>query len=83
MKVITLDYPISAPITKQKVILTLGFFDGVHIGHQKLIKDAKLIAKEKKLPLMAMTFDKHPKEIYKNDHKFVYLETAREKEQKM
>lgn len=26
MKVITLDYPISAPITKQKVILTLGFF---------------------------------------------------------
>ena len=34
MKVITLDYPISAPITNQKVILTLGFFDGVHIGHQ-------------------------------------------------
>ena len=32
MKVITLDYPISAPITNQKVILTLGFFDGVHIG---------------------------------------------------
>ena len=55
MKVITLDYPISAPITKQKVILTLGFFDGVHIGHQKLIKDAKLIAEEKKLPLMVMT----------------------------
>ena len=54
MKVITLDYPISAPITKQKVILTLGFFDGVHIGHQKLIKDAKLIAKEKKLPLMVI-----------------------------
>ncbi|EFB63348.1 hypothetical protein HMPREF9209_1157 [Lactobacillus gasseri 224-1] len=35
------------------------------------------------MPLMVMTFDKHPKEIYKNDHKFVYLETAREKEQKM
>ncbi len=30
-----------------------------------------------------MTFDKHPKEIYKNDHKFVYLETEREKEHKM
>ncbi len=30
-----------------------------------------------------MTFDKHPKEIYNNDHKFVYLETEREKEHKM
>ena len=83
MKVITLDYPISAPITTKKVILTLGFFDGVHIGHQKLIKDAKLIAEQKHLPLMVMTFDKHPKEIYKNDHKFVYLETEQEKERKM
>ena len=83
MKVITLDYPISAPITTKKVILTLGFFDGVHIGHQKLIKDAKLIAEQKNLPLMVMTFDKHPKEIYNNDHKFVYLETEREKEHKM
>lgn len=83
MKIITLDYPITAPITNEKVVLTLGFFDGVHIGHQKLIKDAKLIAKKKDLPLMVMTFDKHPKEIYKNDHKFVYLETEREKEHKM
>ena len=83
MKIITLDYPITAPITNEKVVLTLGFFDGVHIGHQKLIKDAKLIAEKKNLPLMVMTFDKHPKEIYKNDHKFVYLETEREKEHKM
>lgn len=83
MKVITLDYPISAPITTKKVILTLGFFDGVHIGHQKLIKDAKQIAEQKNLPLMVMTFDKHPKEIYNNDHKFVYLETEQEKERKM
>ena len=83
MKVITLDYPISAPITTKKVILTLGFFFFFHIGHQKLIKDAKLIAEQKNLPLMVMTFDKHPKEIYKNDHKFVYLETEQEKERKM
>lgn len=55
----------------------------MHIGHQKLIKDAKLIAEQKNLPLMVMTFDKHPKEIYNNDHKFVYLETEREKEHKM
>ena len=50
---------------KSKGNLNVRFFDGVHIGHQKLIKDAKLIAEEKKLPLMVMTFDKHPKEIYK------------------
>ena len=70
-------------ITDLAFVATVGFFDGVHIGHQKLIKDAKLIAEQKNLPLMVMTFDKHPKEIYKNDHKFVYLETEREKEHKM
>ncbi len=64
MKVINTSYPIKEPLTKSKVVLALGFFDGVHIGHQKLIKEAKAIADEKDLPLMVMTFDRHPKEVY-------------------
>ena len=83
MKVITLKYPFNTKICDSNIILALGFFDGVHIGHQALIKDAKKIAQEKGLPLVVMTFVRHPKEIYKKDKKFVYLDTQLEKENKM
>ncbi len=41
--------------------LTIGNFDGVHIGHQALIE--KLIAeyKKRKLSPAVMTFEPHPK----------------------
>ena len=83
MKVLTLKYPFNTKICDSKIVLALGFFDGVHIGHQALIKDAKKVANQKKLPLVVMTFDRHPKEIYKKDKKFVYLDTNFEKENKM
>ncbi len=41
-------------------VLALGTFDGVHLGHQVLIKKAKRIAEEKKLPLVAVSFEPHP-----------------------
>jgi len=41
-------------------VLTIGNFDGVHIGHQKVLTVAKKIATEKKTKLIMMTFDLHP-----------------------
>jgi len=41
-------------------ILTIGNFDGVHLGHQAIIKQAKKIAQEQNLPLVAMTFEPSP-----------------------
>ena len=41
-------------------VLTIGNFDGVHIGHQKIITAARQIASEKKTDLAVMTFDPHP-----------------------
>lgn len=38
MKVITLDYPISAPITTKKVILTLGFLMGCILDIKNSLK---------------------------------------------
>lgn len=83
MKVINTSYPIKEPLTKSKVVLALGFFDGVHIGHQKLIKEAKAIADEKDLPLMVMTFDRHPKEVYAGVKNFDYLTSPSEKAYEM
>ncbi len=43
--------------------MALGFFDGVHLGHQKIIHTARAIADDKGLPLAVMTFDPHPREV--------------------
>lgn len=83
MKVITSNYPIDQEITSQQIVLALGFFDGVHVGHQNLITEAKKIATQKQLPLVVMTFDRHPKEVYQQAKNFVYLDTLEEKEEKM
>ncbi len=65
-----------------ETVLALGFFDGVHLGHQQLITKAKEISTRKKLQLAVMTFYPHPKEIVQGS-KFNYLMTLEEKEQKM
>jgi riboflavin kinase / FMN adenylyltransferase len=41
-------------------VIALGFFDGVHMGHQKVIETAKLEAKSRQLPLALMSFKTHP-----------------------
>ena len=47
----------------RKTALALGFFDGVHIAHQKIIQSAVNFAKENNLSPIALTFDKSPLEI--------------------
>ena len=39
MEIIEFEYP-QVPSCPEKIILCLGYFDGIHLGHQKLIKDA-------------------------------------------
>lgn len=41
-------------------VLALGYFDGVHIGHQKVISTARKIAGEKGIATAVMTFHPHP-----------------------
>jgi len=41
-------------------VMALGYFDGIHLGHQKVINTAKQIAKEKGYKCAVMTFDPHP-----------------------
>lgn len=42
------------------IAIALGYFDGVHLGHQQVIKAAKQIAFAKGLKSAVMTFDPHP-----------------------
>ncbi|MHC5157721.1 MAG: bifunctional riboflavin kinase/FAD synthetase [Planctomycetota bacterium] len=42
------------------MVLTIGNFDGVHRGHQAIIKMARQTAKQKQTQVAVMTFDPHP-----------------------
>jgi riboflavin kinase / FMN adenylyltransferase len=48
---------------KEKTAIALGMFDGVHMGHQKVISHAKEYAKKHNLKLGVITLKSHPKEI--------------------
>ena len=41
-------------------VIAIGNFDGIHLGHQKVINDAKKKARKEKLPFGLMTFEPVP-----------------------
>jgi riboflavin kinase/FMN adenylyltransferase len=43
--------------------MTWGMFDGVHLGHQKILRTLLEQARTKNLPAIAMTFEPHPREV--------------------
>ena len=45
---------------KKDWVLTIGNFDGVHIGHQAILSAAKQAAVDRAVKLMVMTFEPHP-----------------------
>ena len=44
-------------------VVTIGVFDGVHRGHQRIVARAAEVARELGLPLVVVTFDPHPSEV--------------------
>ncbi len=54
-------------------VMAMGFFDGVHVAHQRVILEAKSIAKKRKMKLAVMTFFPHPKEVLCGGKKMNYL----------
>ncbi|MBR5126626.1 MAG: bifunctional riboflavin kinase/FAD synthetase [Oscillospiraceae bacterium] len=48
----------------KKYIYALGFFDGVHLGHQELLRRCRSLATEYGCESAAITFDRHPKSLF-------------------
>lgn len=44
----------------RRPVVTVGTFDGVHLGHQRLIASARTMAEELEAALVVVTFDRHP-----------------------
>ena len=48
---------------REPVVVVLGFFDGLHIGHQRVIEEAKNIAREVSAKVCVITFYPHPRTV--------------------
>jgi riboflavin kinase / FMN adenylyltransferase len=58
-------------------VATIGEFDGVHRGHQRVVERAREIARSRQLPVVAITFDPHPDEVIRPGSHPPRLTTAR------
>jgi riboflavin kinase/FMN adenylyltransferase len=45
---------------KEGCVLTIGNFDGVHVGHQEILRTARRIAGDRGVEMVVMTFEPHP-----------------------
>lgn len=55
------------PGRAQGCVVAIGNFDGVHRGHQTLLRDAKALADREGAPLAALVFEPHPREYFQPD----------------
>ncbi|MHA6484351.1 bifunctional riboflavin kinase/FAD synthetase [Paenibacillus sp. strain BS8-2] len=66
MELISISYPFTSltELTQEKpVAIAIGHFDGVHRGHQNVIRQAVQTAREQGMLSAVMTFSPHPKEV--------------------
>jgi len=61
------------------IALTIGNFDGVHLGHQAMLARLRETARSRGLPACAMTFEPHPREFFAPDRAPARLTSLREK----
>jgi riboflavin kinase / FMN adenylyltransferase len=62
-------------------VATIGVFDGVHRGHQRVVARAREVAREMNLPLVVITFDPHPDEVIRPGSHPPFLSTPRRQTQ--
>ena len=59
--------------------LTIGTFDGVHVGHQKIIRRLVSVSKNKSIHPVVLTFFPHPRMILQSDVSIKLIDTLEEK----
>lgn len=63
-----IDLAVEKEISDLAFVATVGFFDGVHIGHRHLIDQVKREAKLRNLPSAVITFPVHPRKVLQADY---------------
>ena len=69
------------PFDKNSAI-SVGTFDGVHLAHQKIIKEVVVLARKRNDRSVVVTFEPHPREVVANaDTKIQLLTTLQERQE--
>lgn len=68
---------------EQGIVATIGFFDGVHVGHRFLIKELQDWGKELNMPSAVITFPEHPRQVLHSDYRSRLLDTFQEKMERL
>ncbi len=69
----------AAVTSQQPTVLVIGNFDGVHLGHQALLKQVVASAEKLQARPAALTFYPHPRELLHNAHDPFYLSRLEER----
>ena len=67
----------------KSAIATIGTFDGIHIGHQKILNSLARFAKENSLKSVVITFDPHPRKVINKKNSIELINTIEEKKEKI
>ncbi len=68
-----------AGLNLPSIVLTIGVFDGVHVGHRALISGAVMVARERGLQAAVMSFNPHPDSVIFPDRPLLYLNDLADK----
>ena len=74
---ISFFHPASSTCTSR--VATIGFFDGVHVGHRYLLSQVERLAQENGMAGLAVTFVHHPRQVLQSSYCPVLLNTPEEK----
>ena len=64
---------------QKPAILTIGTFDGVHFGHQKILRNLVVEAKKENLCAIVLTFFPHPRMVLQKETQLKMIDTLEEK----
>jgi riboflavin kinase/FMN adenylyltransferase len=62
-------------------VVTVGNFDGVHLGHQAMLRDVSARAREAGAPSVVVTFDPHPLKVLHPERAPKMIQTLRQREE--
>ena len=60
-------------------VATIGNYDGIHLGHQAVLRQLKRHAEVMDLPALVITFEPHPQEFFKSEEAPTRITSFREK----